>query len=108
MYLEQIWDQLAAALARLVDQTGVSRRSLERVPAGGVRGGGYVLYNADMVKFTAVLSQQIGKTVAPSFNKSRIYDTPPALSCLPPPFALPPLLPVLCVKGRQLLRCITP
>lgn len=74
--------------------------ALRKSQQAGFGGGVCVLYNADMVKFTALLSQQIGKTVAPSFNKSRIYDTPAALSCLPPLLLLcPPSSPCCARKG---------
>lgn len=77
-YSEQILVQRPARLPQLLRQRKAWQRSLEKVPAGRD-----VLYNSDMVTLTALLSQQIGKTVAfTSINAGfMISPPPPSLSC---------------------------
>lgn len=61
-------------------QNSVRQHCLEKVPAGSG-----VLYNHDMVKFPALLSQHIGKTVAYTSIKAEFMASP---SCLLLPLCL--------------------
>lgn len=77
-YSEQILVRRPARQPQLFRQRKAWQRSLEKVPAGRD-----VLYNSDMVTLTALLSQQIAKTVAfTSINAGfMIPPPPPPLSC---------------------------
>lgn len=83
---------------RLFYQREVWQRSLEKVPAGRD-----VLYNSDMVTVTALLSQQIGKTVAYTSIKAGFMIPPPLFYS---PHLSPPLIASMCVQvcARTSLR----
>lgn len=104
-YSEQILVQRPARLPQLLRQRKAWQRSLEKVPAGRD-----VLYNNDMVTLTALLSQQIGKTVAFTSINAGFMIPPPPFSLVLLILLTPPSSHRTCdrVFEGQLLRCISP